>query len=105
MTRTLAVALATGPEDAATRAVLRLVDAAVRQGHRVVVFAYAAGARVADPDQPTGEEVAALLRRSVPGLHWITEGADHQVPGVLPGDQGDLWRAVLRADVVLGVVP
>lgn len=110
--RTLALVLGTGPVDGATVAALRLAEEAVARGHRVAVYAYGDGVRTGAEGSSAGPHVAALVRR---GLHaglvtWVADGEDlkdaattRQVPGVVSGDGGDLWRFVRDADVVLGV--
>lgn len=110
--RTLALVLGTDPQDGATIAALRLAEQAVARGHRVAVYAHGDGVRVGAEGSVTGEHVAALLRRGVHGglASWVADHAAtsacavrRQVPGVVEGDGGDLWRFVRDADVVLGV--
>lgn len=110
--RTLALVLGTAPQDGATVAALRLAEQALARGHRVAVYAYGDAVRVGAEGSPTGDHVAALLRRGVHGgrASWVADRAAsercpvvRQVPGVVPGDGGDLWRFVEDADVSLGV--
>lgn len=109
--QTLALVLATGPADGATVAALRLAEQAVARGHRVAVYAYGDGARTGAEGSSTAPAVAALLREGVHGglASWVVDAdalgaaGERQVPGVLPGGGGDLWRFVLAADVALGV--
>ncbi|MGH3441576.1 MAG: hypothetical protein ACRDUY_05945 [Nitriliruptorales bacterium] len=110
--RTLALVLGTGPEEGATLAALQLADEAMARGHRVAVYAYGDGVRTGAEDSTAGPLVAALLRDGVHGgrLSWVADRDDlradigeRQVPGVVDGDGGDLWRFVRDADVVLGV--
>lgn len=109
--RTLALALATGPQDGATVAALRLAEQAVARGHRVAVYAYGPGARVATADSPVAGHVASLVRQGVHGglVTWVVDraaaGDRPLVAGVVDGDGGDLWRFVRDADVALGVSP
>lgn len=111
-TSTLTLVLGTGPQDGATIAALRLADRAVDRGHRVAIYAYGDGVRVAAEGAATCEHVAALLRRGVHGglVSWVVDRtgvaschATRQVPGVVEGDGGDLWRFVRDAEVALGV--
>lgn len=110
--RTLALVLGTAPQDGATVAALKLAEQALARGHRVAVYAYGDGVRVGAQGSATGEHVAALLRRGVHGgrTSWVVDGGGaerrpvtRQVPGVVHGDGGDLWRFVGDADVALGV--
>lgn len=110
--RTLALLLGTAPQDGATVAALKLAEQALARGHRVAVYAYGDAVRVGAAGSPTGAHVAALLRRGVHGgrTSWVvdrsaSEGCPdaRQVPGVVDGDGGDLWRFVEDADVALGV--
>lgn len=110
--KTLALVLGTGPQDGATVAALRLAEAALGRGHRVAVYAYGDGVRTGAEGSSSGELVAELVRRGVHGglLSWVVDragvercAASRQVPGVVSGDGGDLWRFVLDADVALGV--
>lgn len=110
--RTLALVLGTAPQDGATVAALKLAEQAVARGHRVAVYAYGDGVRVAAEGSVTGEHAAALLRRGVHGglVSWVVDRAGsercpvaQQVSGVVAGDGGDLWRFVEDADVALGV--
>jgi len=109
---TLHLAMGTGPSEGATIAALRLADRAVARGDRVTVYAYGDGVRVGAEGAPTADHVAALLRLGVHGglVSWVADraamascSAARQVPGVVEGDGGDLWRFVRDADVVLGV--
>lgn len=107
--RTILLALGTAPKDGATIAALRLADAAVQRGHRVAVYAYGDGVRVAADDCPTSAYVREVVRTGVEDgqVTWTVDAADPrtsaQVPGVEDGDGSDLWRLVRQADVVLGV--
>lgn len=110
--RTLTLALGTGPSDGATVAALQLVEHAVARGHRVAVYAYGDGVRTGAEGSTAAAHVEALLRQGVHGglLSWVVDRDDlragaaaHQVPGVIDGDGGDLWRFVREGDVVLGV--
>lgn len=110
--RTLALVIGTSPHDGATVAALKLAEQALARGHRVAVYAYGDGVRVGAEGSPTAEHVAALLRRGVHGgrASWVVDrdGAERcpisrQVPGVVDGDGGDLWRFVADAEVALGV--
>lgn len=110
--RTLTLVVGTHPQDGATVAALRLAEHAINRGHRVAVYAHGDGVRVGAEGAATAPHVAALLRRGVHGglASWVTDRAafdSHpvrpQVPGVVSGDAGDLWRFVRDADVTLGV--
>lgn len=107
--RTILLAVGTAPKDGATIAALRLADAAVQRGHRVAVYAYGDGVRVAADDCPTSAYVREVVRAGVEDgrVSWTVDAADPrtstQVPGVQDGDGSDLWRLVRQADVVLGV--
>ena len=109
---TLNLVLGTGPQEGATVAALKLAEAAIERGHRVTVYAYGDGVRTGAQGSPTGELVSGLARAGVHGgrFGWVADrsavrscAAASQVPGVVDGDGGDLWRFVLDADVVLGV--
>ncbi len=110
--KTLALLLGTGPQDGATVAALRLIDAAIARGHRVAVYAYGDGVRATTTGTATAPVVAQVLRDGVHGglASWVVDrraveactGAE-QVPGVVQGGGGDLWRFVVDADVALGV--
>ncbi|MDP9022832.1 MAG: hypothetical protein M3N57_09095 [Actinomycetota bacterium] len=110
--RTLTLVLGTGPDDGATVAALQLAEQAIGRGHRVAVYAYGDGVRTSAAGSTSAAHVAALLRQGLHGglLSWVADQGDladgaaqNQVPGVLPGDGGDLWRFVRDGDVVLGV--
>lgn len=110
--KTLALVLGTGPIDGATVAALRLAEEAVARGHRVAVYAYGDGVRTGAEGSSAAPHVAALVRGGVHGglVSWVADREDledapatRQVPGVVFGDGGDLWRFVRDADVVLGV--
>lgn len=107
--RTIALVLGTAPQDGASMAALRLAEAAIDRGHRVVVYAHGPGVRLGAETCATGPYVEALLRRGVHGgrAAWVVAAEDpragRQVPGVVHGDGGDLWAFVREADVVLGV--
>ncbi len=110
--KTLHLALSTGPTDGATIAALRLADRAVARGSRVSVYAYGEGVRVGAEGSATADHVRALVREGVHGgrVSWVVDrqalstcAARNQVPGVVDGDGGDLWRFVRDADVALGV--
>lgn len=110
--RTLALVLGTAPQDGATVAALKLAEQALARGHRVAVFAYGDGVRVGAEGSATAKHVEALLRRGIHGgrASWVVDGSGsarcstaRQVPGVIDGDGGDLWRFVEDADVALGV--
>lgn len=112
--KTLSLALGTGPQDGATIAALRLADRAVEKGHRVTVYAYGDGIRVGAVGSATSPHVEALIRAGLHGglVSWVVDRtgvtnctAAQQVPGVIEGDGGDLWRFVLDADTALGVTP
>lgn len=109
---TLAMVLGAGPGDGATIAALRLAEEAVGRGHRVAVYAYGDGVRTGAEGATTSDHVAALVHAGVHGglVSWVVDvddleasAAGRQVPGVVTGDGGDLWRFVRDADVVLGV--
>lgn len=109
---TVALTLGTGPGDGATVAALRLAEEAIGRGHRVAVYAYGAGVRTAALGSSAAPHVAALMREGVHAgrVSWVVDredfdecAAERQVPGVIPGDGGDLWRFVRDGDVVLGV--
>lgn len=110
--KSLALVLGTDPQDGATIAALRIAEEAVSRGHRVAVYAYGDGVRVGAEGGPTGPHVEALVRRGVHSglVSWVTDRAgaascpvQRQVPGVVQGDGGDLWRFVRESDVALGV--
>lgn len=109
---TLALVLGAGPGDGATIAALRLAEEAVGRGHRVAVYAYGDGVRTGAEGATTSDHVAALVHAGVHGglVSWVVDlddleasAAGGQVPGIVTGDGGDLWRFVRDADVVLGV--
>lgn len=109
--KTLALVLGTAPADGATVAALRLAEEAVARGHRVAVYAYGHGVRTGAVGSSAAPHVAALVSRGVHGglVSWVADedledaANTRQVPGVVFGDGGDLWRFVRDADVVLGV--
>lgn len=110
--KTLALVLGTGPEDGATVAALRLAEEAISRGHRVAVYAYGDGVRTAASGSSAAAHVEALVRQGVHAglVSWVADredldesAADREVPGVVGGDGGDLWRFVRDGDVVLGV--
>ncbi len=110
--RTLTMVLGTGPGDGATVAALRLAEEAVSRGHRVAVYAYGDGARTGAEGSTLAAQVSALIRAGLHGgqVSWVVDhedfrasAAQRQVPGVVDGDGGDLWRFVREADAVLGV--
>ena len=110
--RTLTLAVGTDPQDGATIAALRMAEQAISRGHRVAVYAYGDGVRVGATGAATAEHVTELLRLGVHGglMSWVVDrrgldacAAQRQVPGVIVGDGGDLWRFVRDADVSLGV--
>lgn len=110
--RTLALVLGTGPGDGATVAALRLAQETVARGHRVAVYAYGDGVLTGAEGSRAGAHVAALIHQGVHGglVSWVVDEDDlndtavaEQVPGIVPGDGGDLWRFVRDADIVLGV--
>lgn len=110
--RTLALVIGTSPHDGATVAALRLAEQAMARGHRVVVYAYGDGVRTGAEGATTAPHVGALVAEGVHGglASWVVDGDDladsaieRQVPGIVHGDGGDLWRFVRDGDVVLGV--
>lgn len=107
--RRIVLALGTAPKEGATIAALRLADAAVHRGHRVAVYAYGDGVRVAAEGCPTSAYVQEVVRAGIEDgrVTWTVDASDPrtstQVPGVVDGDGSDLWRLVRAADVVLGV--
>lgn len=110
--KTLTLVVGTAPQDGATVAALKLAEQALARGHRVAVYAYGDGVRVGADGSATGQHVAALLRAGIHGgrASWVVDrsgsetcAASRQVPGVIEGDGGDLWRFVTDADVSLGV--
>lgn len=110
--KSLHLSLSTGPSDGATIAALRLADRAVARGSRVSVYAFGEGVRVGAEGSPTAAHVRSLLREGVHGglVSWVVDrqalstcAARSQVPGVVEGDGGDLWRFVRESDVAVGV--
>jgi tRNA 2-thiouridine synthesizing protein D len=131
--RSLAFLLMDAPyESARTTTAFRLVDAAVRRGHDVTVFAYEGavalsfarqaphanavhGRDVAEEDHPNPKDwVAALLAAAEPAggaLRWINcglcvdeRGVAEAVPGVGRGTPADFWKAAQAAHGTL-VIP
>jgi tRNA 2-thiouridine synthesizing protein D len=108
-------------EQARTVTGLRLIDAALRKGHDVTVFAYEGavalsfarqaqhgnavhGRDAAEEDHPLPKEwVAALLEAAQQAgskLTWINcglcvdeRGVAEAVPGAVRGSPGDLWKS------------
>jgi hypothetical protein len=109
--RRVALVLTGGPATEQTVTALQLAERLLARGVRVTVFAHAESATVAAGGGPLAEAVAALLRRGVHGatLDWVVDGdaaleggiAGCLAPGVVRGDNADLWAFVREADVVL----
>ncbi len=108
---TVTLLLTQAARDEATATAIRLAERLVARGHRVTVFAHEDAATLTTDGGDAGEAVAALVRAGVHGgtLDWVVDGdaaerlgcTSGQVPGVVPGDHGDLWAFVRAADVVL----
>jgi tRNA 2-thiouridine synthesizing protein D len=116
-------------EDARTVTALRLVDAAVRRGYDVTVFAYEGavalpfarqaphanathGRDVSEEDHPLPKEwvtsLAAAAERSGGRLDWINcglcvdeRGVGEAVACVRRGSPADLWKAAQASDNTL----
>jgi tRNA 2-thiouridine synthesizing protein D len=116
-------------ENARTVTALRLIDAAIRRGHDVTVFAYEGavslsfakqaqhanavhGRDVAQEDHPLPKDwIAALLetaRRGGSRLEWINcglcideRGVGEAIPGTKRGSPADLWKAAETSDNTL----
>ena len=116
-------------ENARTVSGLRLVDAALRKGHDVTVFAYEGAAALtfarqtphanavhgrdaAEEDHPLPREwVAALFTAARAGgrtLDWINcglcvdeRGVTEAIPGTRRGSPADLWKAADASDNTL----
>ena len=130
--KTLTFALMDAPfESARTITALRLIDAAVRAGHDVTVFAYegavalAFARQVAHPNPVHGRSapeenhlltkdlVGALLeaaRNRGTKLDWINcglcvdeRGVEDSVPGVRRGSPADFWKLAAASDNTLVV--
>lgn len=109
--RTVALHLTDGALSETTATALRLADRLLARGHRVTVFASDAAAGLAAGRGEVPAAIASLLHRGVHGgtLHWVVDRQstqrlgvdDHLAPGVVLGDQADLWAFVRNADVVL----
>jgi tRNA 2-thiouridine synthesizing protein D len=119
-------------ENARTTTALRLIDAAVRRGHNVNVFAYEGavyipfskqaphanavhGRDVAEEDHPNPKEwVAALIAEAEKQgikLDWVQcglcvdeRGAGECIPGPRRGSPADFWKFVEESDNTL-VIP
>lgn len=131
--KTLTFVLMDAPyENARTTTALRLIDAALRAGLDVNVFAYegavsvpfakqtphanaAHGTDIAQEDHPIPRDwVAALFReaeRRGLTLNWVNcglcvdeRGVQEAIPGVKRGGPADLWQFVEASDNVL-VIP
>lgn len=111
MARRVALLLPRGGSTETNATALKLADRILARGHRVAVFAHDEAVALSSGDGEVAVAVAALLRRGLHGgtLDWVVDAGaarrlgilDRQVPGVVPGDHGDLWRFVSQADVVL----
>ncbi len=133
MSKTVTVLLMDAPyESANSTTALRIVDAAIRKGHNVNVFAYEGavsyslttqkphqnpvkGTTVEEEKHPnTKDWVAALLRAAEEKgvkLDWVRcglcedeRGAFEQVPGTRRGGPGDFLKQIAASDNVL-VIP
>lgn len=116
-------------ENARTVTALRLVDAAIRRGHQVTVFAYEGavalsfarqtphpnavhGRNAVEEDHPLPKDwIAALMeaakQRGV-ALEWINcglcvdeRGVMEGIPGAKRGSPADLWKASQASDNTL----
>ncbi len=116
-------------EDARTVTALRLVDAALRRGYDVTVFAYEGavalpfarqaphanavhGRDVIEEDHPLPKDwvtsLVAAAERSGGKLDWVNcglcvdeRGVGETVAGVRRGSPADLWKAAQAADNTL----
>jgi tRNA 2-thiouridine synthesizing protein D len=130
MTATLTVALMEPPyETETTTTAFRLIDAALRAGHTVKVFAYEGavnltmaeqaphpnpvkGTSVEEESHPTTKDWVAALLRAHPGrLDWVNcglcvdeRGAGNWIEGARRGGPKDFAQWVLESDQCL-VVP
>lgn len=133
MRRTLTFVLMDAPfESARTTTALRLIDAAVRRGHNVNVFAYEGavylpfaaqkphanavhGRDAEQEDHPlTREWIAAIMsegERNGGKIDWVNcglccdeRGAFEAIPGVRRGSPVDLWAMAKASDNVV-VIP
>ena len=131
--KTLTIVMMEGPfENARTVTALRLIDAAIRRGHHLTVFAYEGavaltfarqvphanavhGRSAAEEDHPLPKDwIAALMataeQRGVK-LEWINcglcvdeRGVTEAIPGAKRGSPADLWKASESSDNTL-VIP
>ena len=131
--KTLTFALLDPPfEDARSTTALRLIDAAIRKGVNVNVFAYEGavalafakqaphangvhGRDVAEEDHPTTKDWIAGLQsaasRAGVELAWVNcglcvdeRGVSEAIPGVRRGSPADFWKFVEQSDNTL-VIP
>src|SRR5712691_5530024 len=128
--KTLTIAIMDPPyETAATTTALRIVDAALRQGHNVTVFAYEGavnltmkaqqphpnpvkGTSVEQEDHPTTKDwIASLFRlahKQDAKLDWINcglcvdeRGAGDWIEGPRRGSPKDFYESVQRSEGIL----
>jgi tRNA 2-thiouridine synthesizing protein D len=130
--KTLTLAIMTPPYESETSTTaLRIIDATLRQGHNVNVFAYEGavnltmaaqqphanpvkGTSVEEEAHPTTKDWIAALFKLPQGdqtLEWINcglcvdeRGAGGWIAGPKRGGPGDFWRQVQASDATL-VIP
>jgi tRNA 2-thiouridine synthesizing protein D len=131
--KTLTFAIMDAPyENARTTTALRLIDAAVRRGHNVNVFAYEGavyvpfakqaphanavhGRDIVEEDHPNPKDwVAAIMQEAEQHgckVDWVQcglcvdeRGAGEWIPGLRRGSPADFWKFVQESDNTL-VIP
>ena len=116
-------------ENARTVSALRIIDLAVKRGHRVNVFAYEGavslpfakqmphanavhGRDAAEEDHPLPKDWIAALMASAEkhggGIEWINcglcvdeRGVGESIPGIKRGSPADFWKAAEASDNTL----